>query len=85
MYAGKWTEKSRRNFSDAERSMVVSATVVSSQYGNSVCFFMKNGQQGFIPLSNDSSLKLGDTVDLEKAQLIVLGRPGDADIQRVSI
>jgi hypothetical protein len=85
MYAGKWTEKSRRSFSDAEKSMVASATVVASQYGNSVCFFMKNGQQGFIPLSNDSTLKIGDTVNIDKAELITLSRPGDADIQRVSI
>lgn len=85
MYAGKWTEKSRRNFNESEKNSVASAVVVSSQYGSSVCFFMKNGNQGFIPLSNDSSLKIGDAVDLEKAELVTLSRPGDADIQRVSI
>jgi hypothetical protein len=85
MYAGKWSEKSRRAFNDSEKAMVQSATVVASQYGSSVCFFMKNGSQGFIALSNDSTLKIGDTVDLEKAELVTLSRPGDADIQRVSI
>lgn len=85
MYAGKWSVKSSRKFTNEEKAMVSEARVVSSQYGNSVCFFMKNGQQGFIPLSNDSDLRVGDSVDLEKADLLTLSRPGDADIQRVSI
>ena len=85
MYAGKWSVKSSRDFTNEEKAMVDEAIVVSSQYGNSVCFFMKNGQQGFIPLSNDSMLKVGDLVDMEKAKLLTLSRPGDADIQRVSI
>lgn len=85
MYAGKWSVKSSRKFTKEEKDMVIEAKVVASQYGNSVCFFMSNGQQGFIPLSNDSTLKIGDTVDLEKAELLTLSRPGDADIQRVSI
>lgn len=85
MYAGKWSVKSSRDFTNEEKAMVDEARVVSSQYGNSVCFFMKNGQQGFIPLSNDSMLKVGDLVDMEKAKLLTLSRPGDADIQRVSI
>lgn len=85
MYAGKWSVKSSRKFSEEEKGMVSEARVVASQYGNSVCFFMKNGQQGFIPLSNDSKISVGDSVDLEKAELLTLSRPGDADIQRVSI
>lgn len=85
MYAGKWTVKSSRKFTNEEKAMVSEAKVVSSQYGNSVCFFMKNGQQGFIPLANDATLRVGDSVDLEKADLLTLSRPGDADIQRVSI
>lgn len=85
MYAGKWSVKSSRKFTNEEKAMVREARVVSSQYGNSVCFFMANGQQGFIPLSNDSLLRVGDSVDMEKAELLTLSRPGDADIQRVSI
>lgn len=85
MYAGKWSVKSSRKFSQEEKGMVSEARVVASQYGSSVCFFMKNGQQGFIPLSNDSTLRVGDLVDLEKAEILTLSRPGDADIQRVSI
>ena len=83
VYAGKWMEKSRRSFTQEEIDAVSRAEVVDSQYGNSVCFFMKSCGQTFIPLSNTSSLSLGDSVDLTKAQLLTLCREGDADIYRV--
>ena len=83
VYAGKWAVKASRSFSQDEIDAVDHATVVDSQYGNSVCFFMKSGGQTFIPLSTNSDLGLGDEVDLSKAQLLTLQRPGDADIYRV--
>ena len=85
VYAGKWAEKSRRNFSAEEINAVDSNVVVSSNYGLSVCFFMKSGGQTFIPLSNDATVGLGESVDLQKASLITLGKPGESDIIRVSI
>lgn len=85
VYAGKWMQKASRAFSQEEIDAVQSATVVDSQYGSSVCFLMKAGGTTFIPLSNTSSLAVGDTVDLNKAQLLTLGREGDKDIYRVSI
>lgn len=85
VYAGKWMQKASRAFSDEEIAAVESAHVVDSQYGSSVCFLMKGGGQTFIPLSNTSSLAVGDSVDLHKAQLLTLGREGDADIYRVYI
>ena len=36
-----------------------------------------------IPLSNDSSLSIGETIDLSKAQLLTLGKDGESDILRV--
>lgn len=85
VYAGKWAEKSRRNFSAEEISAVDSNVVVSSNYGLSVCFFMKSGGQTFIPLSTDASVGLGESVDLQKASLITLSKQGESDIIRVSI
>ena len=85
VYAGKWSETARRVFSQDEINAVESATVVESQFGNSVCFMMKGGGQTFIPLSTNSSLGLGDTVDLTKAQLITLQKQGEDDIYRVRI
>lgn len=83
VYAGKWAVKATRVFSQEEIDAVATASVVGSQYGMSVCFFMKGGGQTFIPLSNTSSLNVGDTVDLAKAKLLTLGREGEADIFRV--
>lgn len=85
VYAGKWAEKSRRNFSAEEINAVDDNVVVSSNYGLSVCFFMKSGGQTFIPLSNDATVGLGESVDLQKASLITLGKQGESDIIRVSI
>ena len=73
-YASKWNVKSTRRFSDEEINEVSKAKVVASQYGNSVCFFMKGGDQTFIPLSNDSTLDVGDVVDLAKAHVVAMDR-----------
>lgn len=85
VYAGKWAEKSRRNFSAEEINAIDSNVVVSSNYGLSVCFFMKSGGQTFIPLSTDATVGLGESVDLQKASLITLSKQGESDIIRVSI
>lgn len=84
-YAGKWSVKESRNFSEEEVNSVSEAYVVDSQYGNSVCFVMVGGGQTYIPLSTNSSLGLGDSVDISKAKLLTLSRAGEADIQRVEI
>lgn len=85
VYAGKWAVKASRSFSQDEIDAVDHATVVDSQYGNSVCFFMKSGGQTYIPLSNQSSLTVGDDVDLNKAKLLTLHRDGSDDITRIDI
>lgn len=83
VYAGKWAVKARRAFSLEEVSAVKEAKVVTSQFGNSVCFFMANGGQSYIPLAQDSTLTVGDSVDLSKAQLLTLEKSGESDIYRV--
>jgi hypothetical protein len=83
VYAGKWAVKMSRAFTSEEKAAVASAVVVASQYGNSVCFTMVGGGQTFIPLSQNSSLRVGESVDLEKAQLLTLEKAGEADILRV--
>ena len=83
VYAGKWMLKASRAFTAEEQAAVQSATVVASQYGNSVCFMMVNGGQTFIPLSSTSTLGIGDSVDLSTAKLLTLEKQGEADIYRV--
>jgi len=82
-YAGKWSVKSSRRFSQEEIDAVKEAHVVDSQYGLSVCFVMRSGDQTFIPLSNDSELVSGESVDLSKAELLTLEKNGENDIYRV--
>jgi len=83
VYAGKWNETAKRVFSADEIAAVSSATVVDSQYGQSVCFLMVSGGQTYIPLDQNSSKTTGDTIDLSKAELVTLSRQGEADIYRV--
>lgn len=84
MYAGKWSVKSSRSFTAEEIDAVESASVVDSQYGMSVVFLMKSGGQTYIPLDNNSSKSVGDSIDLTTAKLLTLERPGETDIYRVS-
>ena len=83
IYAGKWSEKEARAFAPEEIAAVEKAEVVESQYGFSVCFMMKAGGQSYIPLDQNSSLGIGSIIDLSKAQLVTLQRPGENDIYRV--
>lgn len=84
-YATKWKETNCRPFTAEEIAAVQSATVVASQYGNSVCFFMVGGGQCYIPLDRDSTLGVGESVDLKVAKLKILSKQGEDDIMRVSI
>ena len=84
-YAGNWNVVDSRDFNSEEINAVKNAVVVSSEYGSSVCFYMKSGGQCYIPLSTSSTLGVGEAVDLNKAKLLTLHRDGSADITRVEI
>lgn len=85
VYAGKWAVKDSRKFTEEEIQAVRQAVVVPSTYGLSVCFFMKNGGQTYIPLSNTSSKGSGEIINLGDAKLVTLGKEGESDIYRVDI
>lgn len=85
MYATKWRETGCRPFTSEEINSVEHAEVVASQYGSSVCFFMKEGGQCYIPLDRESTLGVGESVDLKVAKLKILSKQGEDDIMRVSI
>lgn len=82
---GQWTVKEERPFTADEIDRVKDTTVVPSQYGASVCMMMKSGGQTYIPLSSDSSVGIGEQVDLSKAKLRTLCKQGEPDIQRLVI
>lgn len=84
-YATKFQVKDSRVFNEEELADVVSAKVVASQYGMSVCFYMKSGCQTYIPVSRDSVVSVGDEVDINKAKILILEKEGSEDIVRVEI
>lgn len=84
-YATKFQVKENRVFNAEELADVVSAKVVASQYGMSVCFYMHDGCQKYIPVSRDSVCQVGDVVDINKAKLLILEKEGSNDIARVEI
>lgn len=81
-YAGSWSEASRDKLTKAEAASIESIEVVEGQYGLSMCFLMKAGGKKFIPLSRDSDLEEGDSVNISSVELITLERDGDDDIYR---
>lgn len=81
-YAGSWSEAGRENLSKAEVAQIQSVEVVEGQYGLSMCFVMKAGGKKFMPLSRDSQLEEGDSVDVKSVEIITLERDGDEDIYR---
>ena len=84
-YAQSWNVKEVRPFNEAEIKSVKEAEVIESSYGNSVCFTMVSGVKTYMPVSNDTTACVGDKVDISKAELIVLERDGDDDINRIRI
>lgn len=85
VYAGKWSQKDVRPFTQEEIDAVAKAIVVESNYGYSVCFMLKSGGQSYIPLEDDAPVAEGDTIDLSKAKVVTLEKAGEQDINRVRI
>lgn len=85
VYAGKWKEVAVESFSQEDITATESAVVVDSQYGKSVCFYLRAGGQTYIPLDTNCPANVGDSIDLTKAKVVTLSRSGDDDIYRVRI
>lgn len=83
-YATQFQVINRRAFDAEEIEKVKNAKVVASEYGMSVCFFMKEGYQTYIPVSRDSNPNIGDTVDLTTAKILTLEKDGNT-INRIEI
>lgn len=84
LYASEWTEVNSRKFSPEECKEVQGASVVASQFGKSVCFFLKSGGQSYIPLSTQGAdVNVGDSIDMATAKLVTLHREGSGNILRV--
>jgi len=84
-YGGRWSVKSTRKFTEDEISEVNKAFAVSSEYGTSCCFLMKSGEMIYQPFSNDSTVTVGEEIDLNKVEIVTLRKDGENDIERIKI
>ena len=83
-YAGKWEVASVRKLNETEKSMFRKAEIVSSDYGNSCCFFMTNGTQMYIPMDSTYEAKgPGESLDIDKIEVVKLTKPSETPIQRI--
>lgn len=82
-HAGQWSVKSSRNFTPDEIDAVVSNVIVTSEWGNSVCFTMKAGGKTYIPLTLESTQGTGESIDMHSAKILTLEKQGETDIVRV--
>lgn len=87
VYRGKWEVSETTALDEQDQALFTNAKVVNSEYGKSVCFFMKQGGTTYIPISRDTEVnpELGDSVDLKKVEIQTLSRQGDEDIYRAVI
>lgn len=81
-----WEVTDTEKLEQAEIDAIQDITVITKEQdwgeSTSMCFLMKSGRTRFIPLSRDSDLEEGDTVDPESVVLLTLSREGDDDIVR---
>lgn len=82
-YCTRWNLKDERDFTQEEISCVDNNIIEKSQYGNSVCFFMKDGGKCYIPCDVNMTLGVGESIDMTKAKVITLQKEGEDDILRV--
>ena len=82
-----WKVKESTSFDPEEIIGVYCADVITSKFGLSVRFKMKDidrfGEYRYIPLSEYSTLHAGDNFDMTNAIIITLCREGEDDIYRV--
>lgn len=92
-YALGWKLEGTRRISQEEIDAVEEATVVSSEYGPSVCMLMKKRDeagrkvQTYVPFGRDSadSVKAGDEINLEDLKIVELSQPGKENIYRFEL
>lgn len=77
---GKWRCKAEVEIAPEDKEMFSSAKVVSSEYGKSVCFFLKRGGQEYLPINNLNELNIGDYVNLDTVLLQVFGKQNECDV-----
>lgn len=88
VYKGKYTLTETLKFDAEDLALISTATVVeSSRFEGKLALSLKDsdGNQRFLPISEQSALEVGDQPDPKEIIILVLSRPGDPDIFRVDV
>lgn len=83
VYGGKWEEVEVYKLSDEEKALINKVKVVPSEYGASACFFMKNGTTIYTPMDKDAKSGVGDTLNIDTLEVVVLAKSGEKNIDRI--
>lgn len=81
---GSWTVESSQKLTASEKDQIKSAVVKDSQFGKSICFFMKSGGMKFGGLDPAANVGVGEEISLDKITLVSL-KQNDKSITRVNI
>lgn len=82
-YQSEWNEVESREFTAEEQKAVESATVVTSNYGKSVCFLLPGGIKKFMALEPVAEANVGDTLDMSAIKIVHLTYNGTNPDQKV--
>lgn len=83
-YYRGWKVTNKRPFTDDELKLVKTALVVQTKAGYSVKFIFNDAwSEKYIPVDEKSHVSVCEIIDLEKAMLLTLSKPGHDDIYRV--
>ena len=88
VYKGKYTLTKTEIFDEEDLALIESCVIVeSTQYEGKLALCMKDplGQLRYLPLSENSSLAIGDTPDPKSLVVFILDRPGSKTIKRVDL
>lgn len=78
-----WRVTHKRPFTDEELKVVKESFVVQTKTGYFVKFILNDWSRRFIPVDENSNVSICEIIDLEKAMLLTLSKPGHDDIYRV--
>jgi hypothetical protein len=82
LYGGSWSVKSTESLLTVDSS-IKSGVVCEGKFGKQVCFMLDNGQTGYLGLSRDSKLEVGEEFPIATAKVLTLSKAGENDAIRV--
>ena len=82
LYGGSWSLKSTEKLLSVDNS-IESGIVTEGKFGKQVCFTLTTGEKGYVALSRDSKLEIGEEFPIANASVQTLAKSGEDDIIRV--